>query len=319
MAILQGIAGMQMGDGAGGNVALSITTNVLRILSDQKLSYLTATMNNPTSVTNGTASYYVPELIGTTAYGDGTTGRVNPQSGLVSYNLDTRRVAKWTLETFDLTRLQEANYIVGMITSGLAMAIQADLNAQFLMFLKNQFEVGGALVAQTLTLDYIGTKQTTINPEAARNDLNLMEYQLADISTSYNKLALGVNKAEVMTLLSPYADIGIRNGFWGQLNLVNWAISPTLAGNQIGNVKYMVDNMLDKVIAANASFNEDYRFDMSKYVGFMLHNEAVAMPINIIETVQVIDQVNFNQVFGTKYQFGIGILRPWLIYALKRA
>ena len=41
------------------------------------------------------------------------------------------------------------------------------------------------------------------------------------------------------------------------------------------------------------------------------------MPINIQQTMQTINPDNGNLRFITKYQFGIGILRPKLIYAIK--
>ena len=39
MATLQGIAGLQWGDGAGGTIALSIQTRILRIISTSSLVY----------------------------------------------------------------------------------------------------------------------------------------------------------------------------------------------------------------------------------------------------------------------------------------
>lgn len=41
------------------------------------------------------------------------------------------------------------------------------------------------------------------------------------------------------------------------------------------------------------------------------------MPININQTIQTINPENGNIRFIIKYQFGIGILRPKLIYAMK--
>ena len=97
MAVLQGISGLAMGDGTGNKIALSINTQVLEILSNDKLSYLTATITNPAQVKNGTVSYYVPEIIGSGDYGTAGEGTnfVEPAAGLVSINIDKRRQNKY--------------------------------------------------------------------------------------------------------------------------------------------------------------------------------------------------------------------------------
>ena len=124
MAVLTGIQALQMGDGASGKAALSIKTRVLRILADSKLSYMLATMMNANDVKAGTVSYYVPEIIGSNDYGAAGAGAFNaPNSGIVSVNINTRRDVKWEWETFDISRLEEGDYILGMITTGIAMAV----------------------------------------------------------------------------------------------------------------------------------------------------------------------------------------------------
>jgi hypothetical protein len=45
MAILQGIQGMFLNDGAGGKIALDINRRVLTILNSGRLSFLTCTIN----------------------------------------------------------------------------------------------------------------------------------------------------------------------------------------------------------------------------------------------------------------------------------
>ena len=318
MAQLQGISGLKWGDGNGGQVALSIHTNVLRILRNDKLSYLTATMRNPGSVKNGTASYYVPEIIGTKDYDAGDATFADPETGLVSFNLDTRRQAKYEIETFDISRLQEANYLMGEIAVGLAYSIQADLNSAFLSYLVKQFDgSSGALRTQVLELATIGKPDPAMTPEKARVDYNTWQYKIIDISRQYNKKLLGVPKADMFNIVSPRLDVGIRNAFWNQPSEIGkFVIKDTLEGNKLGNIKYIVDDMLDLSIGAGTSFT-DKDFNTTDFIGFILHNEAVAMPINLISTTQTINPNNANLRFITKYQYGIGTLRPTLIWAIK--
>ena len=315
MAILQGISGLQIGDGQGGKVALSLQTRVLRILADNVLSYATATANNPSSVKAGTASYYVPELIQTEDYGDGSTAPQKPNAGLVSFNLDSRGVAKYDIETFDIERLNEADYILGQIATGLAMSIQATLNASFFNYLATQFK--GNLSTQKIELEKVVDADPTMTPEQARKDLLTLEYKYNEINQTFDKNKLGVAKADIMCILAPVVDTGLRNAFWNQPGSIgNFVISKTLSGTQLGNIKYTVDPMLNKSITAGSSFSKDKEFDFSKIYGFMFHNEAIAMPINLNTIMQTVDPNTGNPRFIAKFQYGIGIIRPKLCFII---
>lgn len=319
MAVLQGISGLAMGDGNAGKIALSINTQVLEILSNDKLSYLTATITNPAQVQNGTVSYYVPEIIGSGDYGtagEGTTF-TEPAAGLVSINIDKRRQNKYEVETYDISRLNESGYILGVVAAGIARAIQADLNAEYLSFIVSQFKTGGDLQAQVLELANVGKGQPDLTPELSRVDYNRIQLQIAKFQKMFDKRMLGVGVNEIYGVLSVEADIDIRNAFWNQPNtLGNFVIKETLEGVKLGNLNYFVDVMLNNHIAANTSFSNK-ELQTTGLVGLIIHREAVGMPINIQQTMQTINPENGNLRFITKYQFGIGILRKKLIYAIK--
>ena len=322
MAVLQGISGLAMGDGNAGKIALSINTQVLEILSNDKLSYLTATITNPAQVQNGTVSYYVPEIIGSGEYGTAGEGTnfVEPAAGLVSINIDKRRQNKYEVETFDISRLNESGYILGVVAAGIARAIQADLNAEYLTFIVSQFKNGTgtlALAGQILELDNVGKGNPALTPELSRVDYNRIQLQIAKFQKMFDKRMLGVGVNEIYGVLSVEADIDLRNAFWNQPNtLGNFVIKETLEGVKLGNLNYFVDVMLNNHITANSSFS-DKELQTTGLVGLIIHREAVGMPINIQQTMQTINPENGNLRFITKYQFGIGILRPKLIYAIK--
>lgn len=319
MAVLQGISGLAMGDGNNGKIALSINTQVLEILSNDKLSYLTATITNPAQVQNGTVSYYVPEIIGSGEYGTAGEGTqfTEPAAGLVSINIDKRRQNKYEVETFDMSRLNESGYILGVVAAGIARAIQADLNAEYLTFVVSQFKASGSLETQVLELANVGKGLPTLTPEESRVDYNRLQLQIAKFQKMFDKRMLGVGVNEIYGVLSVEADIDLRNAFWNQPNtLGNFVIKETLEGVKLGNLNYFVDIMLNNHIAAKTSFS-DKELQTTGLVGLIIHREAVGMPINIQQTIQTINPENGNLRFITKYQFGIGILRPKLIYAIK--
>ena len=320
MAILQGISGLQWGDGKSGNVALSIHTEVLRILRSNKLSYMSATLRNPGQVAAGTASYYVPEIVQTNYYGAAGSSTFSvPQTGLISFNLDKRRDAKWEVEQFDISRLQDSTYVLSIIAAGLAGAIQTDLNAEYLAFLTTQFATGGTLQNQVVEVPTLWNTDVNVTPEACRKDFLLLQHKVIEFTKKFNKQMLGLERNEVFAVLSYEADINLRNAFWNQPNeLGRKVIEETLEGQQLGLLKYFTDPMLQNNITAGTSFSKDTALNTQDFVGFIAHREAIAFPINLMTTTQTINPDNGNPRFITKYQFGMGILRPDLIVALKK-
>lgn len=318
MAIIQGISGLTLGDGAGGKIALSVKELVQRILADTQLTYMSATVNNPKTLTFGTAHYYTPEIIQVEKYGAAGAGAFqNPQVGLTTINLDKQDMAKYEVETFDVVRLQSAQEILGQVATGLALAIQNSLNAQFWKFLAAEFVTGtGQLQAQTITLPNLGDAGTH-QPDDFYEDYLKLEYKMAEINQTFNKRALGIPKAEVMTVLSPKCDVGLKRAFRNQPNQIGtWQVTKTLEGKYIGNVRYLTEKLFQTNITAGSSFRKDVGYDFTRVLGFMFHNEAVAFPVNLNTVQYVLNPENANHRWIAKIQYGFGILRKDLIWAL---
>lgn len=325
MATLSGISALELGDGAGGTAALSIIQNkVLRILSDDRFTWRFATYRNPDTAYAGTVSYYVPELLSIGSYSNSKYGKSGPaqipQTGLVKVNIDTQKYAKYDLETFDLSRLMESDYIIGMIASALALEIQAELNAQFWLKLRNWF-ADTANQSKQIELEFIGSNLPYDDalPSKIYGELVNLNRKYIDIGQTFNKNAIGVNKAELFSIVSPKAAGDMPLAFRDQASRVGeWQVDNQVIGKQIFNIKFMEDNMLDTLIAKEQSFNGDYAVNLTNVLGLIAHNEAIAMPMNIQETVFVRNQDTGNPRVILKYQFGWGILRPWLLYLLVR-
>lgn len=313
MAVLTGISGMQIGDTAGGNVALTITTRTLRILSDMSLSYLSATIKNPNDVKFGTVSYYRPELIQVNDYGTGTTTFDAPQVGNVDVNLSIRRTGKWTYEEFDLARMGGVESVIGMIANGLALGIQADLNAHFITYVTQELKT--TLKAQNIQIALFGQANPAATPEQCRVAMNQLKFKVGQLSKMYTKDKLGVSQAEIVTLLSVESDILIENAFWGQQGGIE-IILGGLKTKKFGNVRYIIENMLNNKIDATTSFSKDKTLDTTNFNGLIIHNEAIAMPMNFLTGKFIVDPVNGNPKYLMKYQFGIKILRPELVWGV---
>lgn len=321
--ILQGISGIQFGDGAGGKVALSITERVQRILSDEWFTYMSATVNNPNEIHyTGTVWYRKPEILAPTNY-EAMVGE-SPQvvqAGQVGVNIDTRRGVKYEMEDFDLARIKDVDALVGQVAAGLAIAIRADLNAQFWLRVRNLFATGQALQNQKIELEFLGTQKayTQALSDQLFNDLMTINYKINRISQTFNKHAVGVAKSEVMSVVSLDFDTSLMEAFRYQPNSIGeWQVAPTLVGKKVGNFKFITDAMFDTNIPLKQSFNTDYKVDLTGVIGVLFHNEAFAFPMSLDKQVSVVNVDNGNIRFIQKWQFGFACLRPDLAYIMLR-
>lgn len=319
MAAITGISGMQIGDGAGGKIALSIEQYVLRILVDGGFAWRFATSTNPSTIKAGTAYYYVPEVIqGGSDYQSGNITYDTPQVGEIKFNVDKRSYTAYEYELFDVERIYESDAIMSQIATSLAIQVEAQLNADFWLQLKNVLTTDTTVKTQALELSVLGTDYPTapFTPDQAFNDYEKMDYQIMKISKLFDKTMVGVNKDEILTILAPEVDAGLRIAFRNQPNAIGpWQIAKTLVGKQIGNVKYITDKMLNQNIAAGQSFNKN-AVDLTNLLGVIFHTEAIAMPINFQKVMYLPNPNNGNPRWLARWQWGFGILRPKLIYSL---
>lgn len=321
--ILQGISGLQFGDGGGGKIALSITERVQRILSDEWFTYMSATVNNPNEIRyTGTVWYRKPEILAPTNY----TAMVGEspqvvQAGQVGVNIDTRRGVKYELEDFDLARIETVDALIAQVAAGLAIAIRADLNAQFWLRVRNLFATGQSLASQKIELEFLGSEQTYTSALSDKlfNDLMKINFKINKLAQTFTKNAVGVPKKEVMSVVSLDFDTTLTQAFRNQPNAIGeWQVAPTLVGKKIGNFKYITDSMFDTLIALKQSFNNDYTVNLTNVLGFLFHNEAFAFPMSLDKQVSVVNIENGNLRFIQKWQFGFACLRPELAYVMLR-
>lgn len=334
MAILQGIQGMFLNDGDGGKIALDINRRVLTILNSGRLSFLTCTINEA-QARAGTIWFDKPEIIQNQEYvdsyntptttaegqtppapaGGGTNYYQTPTSGKIAVNIDKTRAAGYQVETFDLVSLGNPNAILGQIASSLAMAMTKQLNATFLQYLVDFFadklDIKGSTQKTPLA---VLDKEAYNTPESCREDLDKLTKRLARFTQIYDKEKAGIDGGQFVTVTSPIVHVNMMNAFWNQQGSL-----PMLLGRE----KYYVfqdiitiqDGMLQNTILKGESFSKDTDLDTSTLAAFMIHNEAIAMPIVYNGTFNMVNQFNGNPLFLAKYKYGIGMVRPDLIWA----
>lgn len=322
MAILQGISGLgSILDGAGGNIALAIQQRILRYLKDDTpFAFKTATILNREQIKTGSVTFRKPELLMAEDYG---TGEWTPQKmnvGDVTITINRRRKVNVTWDEFDTSRLGEMEYIVDYIGSSLGMIIEADLNSQFWAYFQQLFtgQAGNDGIIKTQVITMPDLVADTITQAEAQSLIFRLNKFIIKLSKTYNKTTLGIKKAEMMFYLDPEADPNIRQAYVNQPNaLSERQIAKNLVGYQLGaGVTYVLDNMLGNNIPMNTSFSKDTSLNMTNFIGAIIHNEAIAMPFNFQKVGIVPDPANLNPRIIAKYQFGIGVVRPELCFAI---
>lgn len=323
MAVLEGISGNWMSDGQGGKIFLDIKKGILKIISDSGFAWKTATILNKGEIKKGSVSYALPEISSTQDYGNDGGDFQNIASNLVRVPIDIRRFVGIEYESFDYERLGDFQYIVSMVINSIGLSISNDINAHFWTFIATQFNKDtGPLRKQSLVMpdlvqDY-SQAADGIDSKTIKKYIYQLQRHYLSVNKTWNKNALGIPKSELMLILDTYADLNIRQAYDGQPNqLAQRQIAKDLVGVQIGTgVYYTLDKMLGEEIKAGTSFSKDKTLDLTNFIGLICHNEAVAMPFNFNEIAFLRNPKNNNPRVICKYQFGIGMVRPSLIWAI---
>lgn len=328
MAVAKGIEALQLQGANGvGNAALMLSFGTLRILSKSGFSYKTATIADRRQVNAGSVTYQTPEIVKAENYGTGTTAFQKLSSGIVEVAINIRRTIKYTYEQFDYSRLGSWTQVVSMIQAIVATAVENDLNMHFWNFVVSQMNLtNGTLKQQNLTLPDLLPDMTNIGGNTLPNidniRLSIMKINLLanKLSKTYNLRQLGMKPSEMMFFVAPEVDTVIRQAYWNQPNaLGERPVAKDLTGTQLGGgLYYYTDAMLNNNIPADSSFSKDVALDTTGFAGFLIHNEAIAMPFNFMGVIGLQDQDSGNPRFIVKYQFGLGVLRPDLIYSISK-
>ena len=359
MATLQGIQGMLggFGDGAGGNIALSLKEKVLRLLqANVTLSYLTASIK-PDFSRAGSAYYRKIQIIQNEQYRGSNNSFQEPQADMIRVDMDQAMVAKYKYEIFNMSRIAIADELLSQIASSMYIGMQHQLNAAFLSFLKyhtlqNQTHINAIktntpwntanLITPQAEKQYIKVKGLGFRPDefggtwttagvftppttiktineygdGVYRDIMNIKMLVDEIGTRYSKDMLGVNKKDFNSIISRKGQTSLsaigRNQTSGTVG--SFQIKE-VEGTVIDGFKFLTENMLDTKIAAGASFNKNYNVDMKNIVGFLVHNEAVCMPLGEVYAWGEKDPGDGNFLFGLRWMYGIGFLRPQLVCA----
>lgn len=313
------------GDGAGGKMTTDIDKGVIRILKDSDFTYKTATIAVPSQTRVGKVVYKKPEILGVQDYDNKTNWKWQiPQASDIEISIDKRKLVRVKLEDFDTSRLGDWKYIVDMVINSIGYAILNDLNAVFYSFLAKAFDpTNGELrpANPDNALVYPNLVKRGVTSEEAREVIYNLQVDYINISRTYSKEAMGIPKSELMLFLDPLVSPNIQKAYWGQPNVLGERVIANGLEKQPlgGGVSYVTDKMIGINLAANQSFNLDYALDTTAFAGFIIHNEAIGFPLNLQKTVLVTDTDDGNPKLITKYQYGIGFIRPNLVVPIYKA
>lgn len=280
-----------------------VEMKVLEYLSNNSLGiYATAFVENPGQVKAGTVVYRVPELIKTKSYDAIDNVNEIPNVGTVKVNLDHARIAKWELETFDLTGNELSGQLEARIAEGLAISMAATLDAELFKFIE--------------------TKATEIkNKDALSIDLEKLRkarIEIADINTDLTtiitKQMIGSNEEATLTIASPKFYSRLVEGLTtaGSDKGFDAKIYGNIPGAKIAGYNIVKHTYLGQNVPTNA-FSDITALDLSKTQAFIINRLAVAFPVDIKEIEVTKSEKTLNPVYGVKFRFGLEELRPKLL------
>ncbi|MGD7651337.1 hypothetical protein [Ralstonia pseudosolanacearum] len=235
--VLQGIQGIV------DTWALDINTYVMRILSNNALSYMIAKGLNPIAPSQnggyGTVSYRKPQILQTHTYSGTANKNVQiPQASLVNINVDKMAYVIYEPEFFDVQRLNDnSKQILGMIQASFAISVAQTMNMILLTkivacaknapvtltgtdsvntIISNSIDLSG----KVRVLNHLG--KTTTNPNQPTEEQVLAEYQsLAqdklDLTRTYTMEMAGVNPDEFFLVLAPQVSLQLQKMYRYQL------------------------------------------------------------------------------------------------------
>ena len=235
--VLQGIQGIV------DTWALDINTYVMRILSNNALSYMIAKGLNPIAPSQnggyGTVSYRKPQILQTHTYSGTANKNVQiPQASLVNVNVDKMAYVIYEPEFFDVQRLNDnSKQILGMIQASFAISVAQTMNMILLTkivacaknapvtltgtdsvntIISNSIDLSG----KVRVLNHLG--KTTTNPNQPTEEQVFAEYQsLAqdklDLTRTYTMEMAGVNPDEFFLVLAPQVRLQLQKMYRYQL------------------------------------------------------------------------------------------------------
>lgn len=316
MAVIQGINALYTGDGSGGKAALSIKEAVMRIIRDESVAtYLT--MRAPVGADGyGVGSIIIrqPYIPQSEAYSVAQVVNDTIQVSFVKVDINTQRRVYYEIETFDEVRLLEIDQIEGEIASGLATSIMADHNAHFFMGLMEFFNANPSQCKAIPNFN-----EPSVTEAQAKTNALQMAYLRASIMKTFSRKCVGVPGSEVFGVIDVFGQINMIKGLTTG-NAGDMALRATLNGEfevrELYGLKYVIGNFLDLEVPKGQSWAKDYDFDTTNFKAFVLHTEFAAMPLSLNQIKLVDNQNNANPRWIAKYQFGFGVIRPELGYAI---
>lgn len=317
------------GNGAGGQAQLSaVEVKVLKILRSNYLGiYATATAQNPTELNAATAIFRNVLMVQTDAYTNANKN-TDPDITEAEYDevqLDKKRFYRYEIETMDRSSFVLNEAMEAEVAGGAALAIQAELDAEFI---KTAMAAAIARGLKTSPQDTTAGYFVNAKFSYARTQLEIdtMGFDLTDIANSMlsivDRKMVGTNKPELMVLTTFAAQmrfIKFAQGNGSNEKAYADMINPQLA--MIGGLNFWMHPFILNNIAATTSFSKDQSYDFSKLEALVFHTEAIAMPFSLRLGTQLTGQNSGNPRWIFKFRYGVKVLtaREKLISAILNA
>lgn len=310
---------MDVEDGNGEKITLSMKEATLRNIFDRRRSYMMITTPKGQNLIGGGMIRYRIPLINTSKDYSKTN---NVASGTayeeVYVNIENTRTQGIEINKFDYSMLVNGGELQAETLANVQESVICDKNMYFFNGLKAFFEDHPE---KTIYLPELSTMKV-LSQDALRSLQKILQVNIAKISRTMNKKYVGVPSNELFTIVDAFAAInanllltGLNASDRAYMTLVLGIVGPENGGDfRLGGNLYVIDNFLEQNLPANFSFNET-QMDLSNYNGFILHRDSVAFPFGIQDTYAWINQHSHKPEFWVDYCFGFKIVREDLVRA----
>lgn len=307
---IKNIQGIDLGNGESAKVDLDIIQGkVLEFLSNNSLGiYASARVENPSSLKGGTIVYRVPELLQVKDYKKGNNKAQTPQVGTKLVNLDKLKTVKYELESFDIAGLTQGGEIESKIAQGIALAIQAHLDAYFFKAI-NEKVVAKEVITLPADNDLSNEKLRELRIKFIDNNTKL--------TTKITKQMIGANKSTTLTIASPKTYSLLLEGasLVGSEKGQSQILSGEIEGAKIGGFEFTNHFYIGQNIE---NVGEGADVDLSTLNAIILNKEAIAYPVDFVSINTRING-DGNVEFIQKLRYGFEIIRPSLISKITNA
>ncbi len=289
-----------------------IFEKTLQIIRSKAIGVYAAATLSATGEGN-TDVYRIADMISSQEYTKANKNDMpdEPNVEQIYLHKDNKRKYGYEIEDFDRVDIgSEFSSIEDVIAGSVGLGIAAELDCEFFKAAYN--------TAVSTTNFTVNAKYSSATTQA---EMDTMYFETVDtasaIEGTVDKSIIGVDKTELIAFMKPQAAARfIKNGNGGDKNYSNYMDGQF---SEVNGINIKAYPLLGKNISKDQSFSKDKAYDFSKVENLTIHTQAIAFSFRMVKVATNEKAESGNAITIFKYDYGIAILRPKLIYLIANA